>query len=53
MAYLNLFRQMWRFALGGRFFIPIFYVLHTLATTCELLYPFVFAQIINSDYCFS
>ncbi|WEJ08769.1 ABC transporter ATP-binding protein [Sinorhizobium prairiense] len=39
---------MWRYSFGERRLIITFYILHSLASASELLYPVVLAQIINS-----
>lgn len=48
MSYVLLFRRMWKYSLGDRHLIVAFYMLHAFASASELMYPFVFAKIINS-----
>jgi ABC-type multidrug transport system fused ATPase/permease subunit len=47
MAYLKLFREMWRYAGGDRWKIVVLLVFHALSYVGTLLQPLIFAQILN------
>lgn len=48
MLFISMFKRMWVHSAGDRPLIIVFYILHILATTSELFYPFVFAGVINA-----
>ncbi len=48
MAFLILFREVWRYAGSDRWKIVVYVVLHLLAAVGPLATPLVFAQILNS-----
>ena len=47
MAYLKLFREMWRYAGADRWKIVAFMTMHVLSWMAPVLQPLVFAQILN------
>ncbi len=48
MAYIKLFKELWRYAGKDRWKIVVFILLHALAQLATLTQPLVFAQILNS-----
>jgi ATP-binding cassette subfamily B protein len=48
MAYIKLFKELWRYAAGYRWKVVTFIVLHALANLATLAQPLVFGQILNS-----
>lgn len=48
MAYIKLFKELWRYAAGYRWKVVAFILLHALANLATLAQPLVFGQILNS-----
>lgn len=48
MAYIQLFKELWRYAEGYRWKVVAFILLHAIAQLATLAQPLVFAQILNS-----
>ena len=48
MAYLNMFRQLWRYAGNERWKIVVYLLLHTISVLGELGKPLAFALVINT-----
>jgi ATP-binding cassette subfamily B protein len=48
MAFVALFREMWRYVGRDRWKIVVYVALHVLASLCQLATPLVFAQVLNS-----
>jgi ATP-binding cassette subfamily B protein len=48
MAYINLFKEMWRYAKGHRWKVIVFLILHAISQLATIAQPLVFAQILNS-----
>ncbi len=48
MAYINLFKELWKYADGFRWKVVTFLILHMIAHLSTIAQPLVFAQILNA-----
>lgn len=47
MAYITLFKELWRYAEGHRWKIIVFFILHILSVSSLIASPLIFAKILN------
>ncbi len=48
MAYIKLFKELWRYAAGCRWKVILFFILHIFSHVGALTIPLIFAQILNT-----